>query len=117
MSITTSFHIPIQRAYPSRLHEVDWDNLEFGKYFTDHMLICDFTEGQWQDPQIVPFGDFRLSPVSIALHYGQTIFEGMKAFRMDGPNVSGPSSGSTVLNGEPPVRPGAAALPCRCFFI
>ncbi|MBN8855970.1 MAG: branched chain amino acid aminotransferase [Sphingobacteriales bacterium 50-39] len=83
MTLTTSFHIPVQRAYPSRLHEVDWENLEFGKYFTDHMLICDFTDGQWQDPQIIPFGDFRLSPVSLALHYGQTIFEGMKAFRMD----------------------------------
>jgi len=83
MSLTTSFHIPVQRAYPSRLHEVDWENLEFGKYFTDHMLICDYADGQWQEPQIIPFGDFRLSPVSLALHYGQTIFEGMKAFRMD----------------------------------
>jgi branched-chain amino acid aminotransferase len=82
MSHTTSFQIPIQRAIPSRLHEVDWDNLEFGKYFTDHMLICDFTDGQWEEPRIIPFGDFRLSPVALALHYGQTIFEGMKAFKM-----------------------------------
>jgi len=66
----------------SRLHEVDWNNLEFGKYFTDHMLICDYAEGEWQQPQIVPFGDLRVSPVALALHYGQTIFEGMKAFRM-----------------------------------
>jgi branched-chain amino acid aminotransferase len=78
-----SFRIPIQRSNPSRLHEVDWENLEFGKYFTDHMLVCDFTEGQWEEPQIVPFGDFRLSPVALALHYGQTIFEGMKAFKME----------------------------------
>lgn len=67
----------------TRLHEVDWNNLEFGKYFTDHMLICDYDDGQWQQPQIVPFGDFPISPVALALHYGQTIFEGMKAFRMD----------------------------------
>lgn len=83
MSLTRSLDIPVQRAYPTRLHEVDWDNLEFGKYFTDHMLVCDYTDGEWQEPQIVPFGDFRLSPVALALHYGQTIFEGMKAFRMD----------------------------------
>ncbi|HVV02774.1 MAG TPA: branched-chain amino acid aminotransferase [Puia sp.] len=88
MATTTSLHIPVQRAYPSRLHEVDWEVLEFGKYFTDHMLICDFADGQWQDPQIIPFGDFRLSPVSLALHYGQTIFEGMKAFRMDDGSIN-----------------------------
>jgi len=52
------------------------------------MLICDFADGQWQDPQIIPFGDFRLSPVALALHYGQTIFEGMKAFRMDGGSIN-----------------------------
>ncbi|HEY4205393.1 MAG TPA: branched-chain amino acid aminotransferase [Puia sp.] len=84
MSLTKSLYIPVQRAYASRLHEIDWDHLEFGKYFTDHMLICDYADGQWQDPHIIPFGEFRLSPVSLALHYGQTIFEGMKAFRMDG---------------------------------
>ncbi|HVU55663.1 MAG TPA: branched-chain amino acid aminotransferase [Puia sp.] len=88
MSFTKSFSIPIQRTYPTRLHEVDWENLEFGKYFTDHMLICDYEDGQWQEPQIVPFGDFRLSPVALALHYGQTIFEGMKAFRMEDGSIN-----------------------------
>lgn len=83
MTLTKSLYIPVQRAYQSRLHEVDWDNLEFGKYFTDHMLICDYADNEWQEPQIVPFGDWSLSPVSLALHYGQTIFEGMKAFRME----------------------------------
>ena len=83
MSLTKSLYIPVQRAYPSRLQETAWDNLEFGKYFTDHMLVCDFAEGGWQEPKIVPFGDFQLSPVALALHYGQTIFEGMKAFRME----------------------------------
>src|SRR3569833_2515510 len=72
----------------TRLQEVDWNNLEFGKYFTDHMLICDYDDGQWQQPQIVPFGDFPISPVALALHYGQTIFEGMKAFRMDDETIN-----------------------------
>lgn len=83
MTLTKSLYIPVQRASASRLHEVDWRDLEFGKYFTDHMLICDYADGEWQEPQIIPFGDFRLSPVALALHYGQTIFEGMKAFRME----------------------------------
>ena len=76
----------------TRLHEVDWNNLEFGKYFTDHMLICDYADDAWQQPAIVPFGDFQISPVALALHYGQTIFEGMKAFRMEAP------SGGEVIN-------------------
>jgi len=83
MSITKSLYIPVQRAYETRLHEVDWDDLEFGKYFTDHMLICDHADDDWREPKIVPFGDLQLSPVALALHYGQTIFEGMKAFRME----------------------------------
>ncbi len=83
MTHTKSLHIPVQRTGASRLHTVDWDNLEFGKYFTDHMLVCDYTDGEWREPKIVPFGDLQLSPVALALHYGQTIFEGMKAFRME----------------------------------
>jgi len=118
MSLTQSFHIPVQRAYPSRLHEVDWENLEFGKYFTDHMLICDYEDGQWKEPQIIPFGDFRLSPVALALHYGQTIFEGMKAFRMDvrptGPSKNIPRSPERTnvcpSDDEPPVRPGDGSI-------
>jgi branched-chain amino acid aminotransferase len=84
METSTSLYIPVQRATHSRIHEVDWDNLEFGQYTTDHMLISDYTDGEWQTPQILPFGDFSLSPTTLALHYGQTIFEGMKVFRMDG---------------------------------
>jgi len=118
MTPTTSFRIPVQRAYPSRLHEVDWENLEFGKYFTDHMLICDFVDGQWQDPKIIPFGDFQISPVSLALHYGQTIFEGMKAFRMDvrptesSKNIPRLPERSNVCpsDDEPPVRPGDGSI-------
>jgi len=82
------------------------------------MLICDFADGQWQDPQIIPFGDFRLSPVSLALHYGQTIFEGMKAFRMDvrptgsSKNIPRSPERSNVYpsDDEPPVRPGDGSI-------
>jgi branched-chain amino acid aminotransferase len=72
----------IRKTRQTRLHEVDFDNLEFGKYVSDHMLICDYTDGDWQVPQIVPFTNLSMSPATLALHYGQTVFEGMKAFRM-----------------------------------
>lgn len=84
MSTTTAApYIPVSRAYRSRLAEVDWDNLQPGAVCTDHMFICDFANGQWQDAEIVPFGPFSLLPTSLAFHYGQTIFEGMKAFRTE----------------------------------
>lgn len=83
MELSTALQIPVQRVHQSRIHEVDFDHLEFGQHNTDHMLICDFAVGGWQSPKILPFQNFSLSPTSLALHYGQTIFEGMKAFRME----------------------------------
>jgi branched-chain amino acid aminotransferase len=74
--------IPVRKTVQSRINEIDFDHLEFGKHVSDHMLICDYAEGQWHEPQIVPFANLSLSPTSLALHYGQTVFEGMKAFRM-----------------------------------
>ena len=76
-------YIAVHRAYRSRHSEVDWDNLELGTYVSDHMLVCDYAAGGWQQPEIQPFGPFTLSPTTLALHYGQTIFEGMKAFRTE----------------------------------
>jgi branched-chain amino acid aminotransferase len=65
------------------LAEIDFDNLGFGKYVSDHMLVSDFSQGEWDLPQLVPFSNLSLSPASLALHYGQTVFEGMKAFMME----------------------------------
>lgn len=65
-----------------KIKEVDFNRLEFGKYTSDHMLVADFYHGQWNEPQIVPFANLSLSPTALCLHYGQTVFEGMKAFRM-----------------------------------
>ena len=81
MEITTT--IPTRRTTHSRISEVDFDQLEFGKYVSDHMLVCDYTNGTWQTPQILPYTNLSMSPSTLALHYGQTVFEGMKAFRMD----------------------------------
>ncbi len=59
----------------------DYTKLGFGKYFTDHMLIMDYKDGAWQEIQIVPYGDFTMDPSTNVLHYGQGIFEGMKAYK------------------------------------
>lgn len=73
--------IQIQKTANSRLLEVDFDNLDFGSVFSDHMLVIDYANGEWQTPTIIPFGDFTVSPANPALHYGQAIFEGMKAYK------------------------------------
>jgi branched-chain amino acid aminotransferase len=82
--------IEVRKAKQSRLHEVDFDKLEFGKYTSDHMLVCDYdnADGGWGQPLIVPFANLSLSPATLALHYGQTVFEGMKAFAMDDGRVN-----------------------------
>ncbi len=74
--------ISVRKTTHSKIGEVDFENLEFGKYVADHMLVCDYAGGEWSKPQIVPFANLSMSPTSLALHYGQTVFEGMKAFRM-----------------------------------
>ncbi len=74
--------IQVRTTNHSRLSEVDFDQLEFGKYISDHMLVCDYNKEGWHAPQITAFANLSLSPSALALHYGQTVFEGMKAFRM-----------------------------------
>ncbi|RMF31839.1 MAG: branched-chain amino acid aminotransferase [Bacteroidetes bacterium] len=77
--------ITITKTHQSRLNEVDFDNIPFGRVFSDHMFIADYKDGQWHNPRIVPFGPFPIHPAAMALHYGQEIFEGMKATkRRDG---------------------------------
>ena len=80
--MTTALAIAIQKTAHSRISETDFNNLEFGKYISDHMLISDWAKGEWSEPHIIPFGELRMTPAILALHYGQAIFEGMKAFRM-----------------------------------
>ncbi len=80
--------IKVSRTKNSRLAEVDFKKLEFGKHLSDHMLVADFYQSEWHNPQIVPFANLSLSPTTLALHYGQTVFEGMKAFRMQDGKVN-----------------------------
>ncbi|MDP2176696.1 MAG: branched-chain amino acid aminotransferase [Bacteroidota bacterium] len=76
-----SFKININPTNNSKLSNFDPNNISFGKVFTDHMFICDFYDNAWHDLRIVPFGKIPLSPTLSALHYGQSIFEGMKAYK------------------------------------
>jgi len=73
--------IQIERVAKSRLPEVDFSNIPFGKIYTDHMFMADFREGEWKNFRIVPYGHMLISPATPALHYGQSIFEGMKAIK------------------------------------
>lgn len=78
-------NIPVTKAASSKINAVDFDNLPFGSIYTDHMLICEFADGEWSTPEIKPFGPITLSPAAKIFHYGQSIFEGMKAYK-DGNN-------------------------------
>ena len=78
----------VRKTNRSRLHETDFENLAFGKDVADHMLIADYHNGDWQRPVIVPYSNLSLSPATLALHYGQTVFEGIKAFRMPGGRIN-----------------------------
>ena len=71
----------IVKTSKSRLRSTDFSDLPFGTIFSDHMLICHYRNGSWQDPDIQPYGPFLIHPSSQVLHYGQSIFEGMKAFK------------------------------------
>jgi branched-chain amino acid aminotransferase len=73
--------IRIERNPQSKLAGIDWNHLPFGRLFSDHMLVMDYRNGAWQEPAIVPYGPISMQPCNVTLHYGQSIFEGMKAVR------------------------------------
>ena len=75
------------KASTSKITEVDFENLIFGRIFTDHMLVCDYKNGEWQKPVIKPYEPFVLEPSAKVFHYGQAIFEGMKAYKTDSDEI------------------------------
>lgn len=85
--IKDTISVKVNKTEHSRISEVDWDNLPFGKVFSDHMLVMDYKDGAWQEPEIMPFGALSLHPATSAIHYGQSIFEGMKAYRTENGDV------------------------------
>jgi len=73
--------INIQQITNSKINDVDFDNLAFGKIFTDHMFICRYYDNQWQTPEIKPYQPLTMDPSASVFHYGQAVFEGMKAYK------------------------------------
>lgn len=83
MNSSTTQKIDIQKVSSSRIEEVDFNNLTFGNIFSDHMFECDYKDGEWQNPTIKPYGPLTISPAAKVFHYGQAVFEGMKAYKDD----------------------------------
>ena len=75
------YNISFQPTTQSKIDSIDFNNIPFGQTFSDHMFVADYYDGAWQDLRIVPFGPISMSPSNLTLHYGQSIFEGMKAFK------------------------------------
>ncbi|MDH5397254.1 MAG: branched-chain amino acid aminotransferase [Cyclobacteriaceae bacterium] len=73
--------INVNRVEKSRIGEVDFDNISFGKIYSDHMFRASYKNGQWNTFDIIPFGSLSISPASQTLHYGVSVFEGMKAYK------------------------------------
>ena len=73
--------IKITRVKESKLNEINLENIPFGKYFTDHMLEVDYKDGEWQNVEIKPYQPIMMEPSLAAIHYGQSIFEGVKAYK------------------------------------
>lgn len=81
--MTEALDINVTRVEHSKLKETNLENVPFGKYFTDHMLEADYENGEWKNVEIKPYQPLLLEPSLSALHYGQAIFEGIKAYKND----------------------------------
>ncbi len=78
---TSIISFSIQKSLESKINQVDWDNLPFGKVFSDHLFLMEYSDGQWQEGAIIPFAPIPMHPAMSAIHYGQSIFEGLKAYK------------------------------------
>ncbi len=87
-------------ATQSRYDSINFDNLRFGVYFSDHIYVSDYNDGAWTQGEIVPYGPFEIEPAMCSLHYGQALFEGLKAFRSvkGGVNLFRPRKNAERLN-------------------
>ncbi|WNM18000.1 branched-chain amino acid aminotransferase [Flavobacterium capsici] len=87
MTSINTHEIDIVKAKTSKIDSVDFENLTFGNVFTDHMLVCDYKDGAWEKPIIKPYEHFMIDPSAKVFHYGQAIFEGMKAYKDENDEV------------------------------
>lgn len=73
----------VNKALGSKLSSVDFKKLSFGTVFSDHMFICKYNKNNWQEPEISPYQELSFDPSTSVFHYGQSVFEGMKAYKDD----------------------------------
>lgn len=81
METTVDFNVT--KVERSKLNDLSLENIPFGKFFTDHMLEADYENGEWKNVEIKPYQPLLLEPSLAALHYGQSIFEGIKAYKFE----------------------------------
>jgi len=79
--MTETISFPVTRTNKSKIQDVDFENLKFGATFSDHMFVVDYKDGKWGQGEILPYDKWSFDPSMAALHYGQAIFEGQKAYR------------------------------------
>jgi len=82
------YNIEVEYTKNSNLAKVDFNNLKFGQILSDHMLVADYDDGEWKEVKIIPYTNISVSPATSALHYGQAIFEGIKAYKFDDGRIS-----------------------------
>jgi branched-chain amino acid aminotransferase len=87
MSNAITKNLEVIKSKTTKIHDVDFDNLGFGKLYTDHMMVCDYKNGAWSIPKIMPFKPITLEPSAKIFHYGQSIFEGMKGYKDSKGNI------------------------------
>lgn len=83
-----TLQISVKTTTHSRIQELDYHNIQFARQYSDHMLLADYVGGEWKDVRIEPYGNINLSPANPALHYGQSIFEGLKAYKHEDGQIS-----------------------------
>ncbi len=117
MSVTTSLEIKITQTQNSKLDTFNQNELAFGKVFSDHMFVADFVNGKWQDLRIEPFADLVMSPANSMIHYGQSIFEGLKAYKgINGEVLTFRPEMNAARMNESAIRMCMAELPQDIFM-
>ncbi len=86
--MNTSVSIPVNKVQHSNIAAYDFDHIVFGNNPTDHIFIAEYKNGEWGEARIEPFHDLQISPIALGLHYGQTVFEGLKAYKMEDGNIN-----------------------------
>ncbi|SNR17300.1 branched-chain amino acid aminotransferase [Tenacibaculum jejuense] len=85
--MSSSSNIKVTPIQNSKIDSVDFNNLSFGTVFTDYMFECEYKDGEWQTPEIKPYGNISVAPSARVFHYGQAVFEGMKAYKDENDDI------------------------------